>query len=119
MDSILNSVKKVLGIDEGYTAFDTDIIMHINSMLAIVNDLGIGPAEGFVIEDAEPTWDDFLGVGNPKFNDVKTYIYLRVRLLFDSSSLTSYALEAIKEQYKEIEWRLNVRREDESWVSPS
>lgn len=118
MDSILESVKKVLGIAADYTAFDTDIIMHINTALNVVTDLGVGPAEGYAIEDAAPTWEDFLGANNPKFNSVKTYVYLRVRYLFDPPT-TSFALEAQKEQYKEQEWRINVRREDESWVSPS
>lgn len=117
MDSILSSVKKVLGLEEDYEAFDVDIIMHINSMLSVVNQLGVGPEEGFSIEDKEATWEQFLGT-DPRKNDVKTYIYLRVRLLFDPPS-TSHALAAVKEQYKELEWRINVEREGTAWVAPS
>jgi len=116
-NSILDSVKKVLGIDKTYTAFDTDILMHINTILAVVTQLGVGPTEGYAIEDAQPTWVDFLGE-DPRLNDVKTYVYLRVRLLFDPPT-TSFTQDAIKEQYKELEWRINVHREDESWVAPS
>jgi hypothetical protein len=105
-DSILNSTKKVLGIEADYSAFDLDILMHINSVFTTLNQLGVGPVSGFMIEDAEPTWFDFLGA-NVNLNSVKSYVYLRVRLLFDPPS-TSYHLTAIKEQVKELEWRLNV-----------
>lgn len=108
-DSILNSTKKILGIDKDYTAFDVDVITHINTVFAVLNQLGIGPEEGFVIEDAVPTWDAFLG-DDPLLNSVKTYVYLRVRILFDPPT-TSFLLESLKEQYKELEWRLNVKRE--------
>lgn len=117
MDSILTTVKKVLGLAEDYTAFDVDIIMHINSILSVVNQLGVGPGEGFSIEDKAPTWEQFLGT-DPRKNDVKTYVYLRVRLLFDPPS-TSHAIASVKEQYKELEWRINVEREGTEWTSPS
>lgn len=110
-DSILTSTKKILGIEEDYTAFDTDIIIHINTILDVLHQLGIGPDEGFMIEGKEETWDDFLG-GDILLNDVKTYIYLRVRLLFDPPT-TSYLIEALTNQYKELEWRINVKREEE------
>lgn len=116
-DSILTSTKKILGIDADYTAFDVDIIMHINTVFSVLNQLGIGPENGFVIEDATATWDTFLGA-DPLLNSVKTYVYLRVRLLFDPPT-TSFLLAAMKEQYQELEWRLNVKREGESWTSPS
>lgn len=115
-ESILNSIKKVLQIAEEYTAFDTDIILHINSVFSTLNDLGIGPAEGFAIEGPLETWDAYLG-GDLRMNSVKTYMYLRVRLLFDPPT-TSYLITSAKEQLKEIEWRLNVRREGETWVNP-
>lgn len=116
MDSILSSVKKVLGFEEGYTAFDTDIIMHINTMLRVVKDLGVGES-AFRVEDKNQTWEQFLG-SDPRFDDVQTYIYLRVRLIFDPPA-TAHALAAIKEQYKELEWRINVEREGTAWTAPS
>lgn len=116
-DSILTSTKKVLGIDEGYTAFDPDIIMHINSVLSTLTQLGVGPDTGFMIEDDAPIWSDFLG-DDPRFNSVKSYTYLRVRLLFDPPS-TGYLVTALNEQVKELEWRLNVVREGESWTDPN
>lgn len=116
-DSILDSTKKILGIEPDYTAFDQDITMHINSVFATLNQLGIGPNNGFAIEDADSEWEDFLG-DDPRLNSVKTYIYLRVRLLFDPPS-TSFLLNSMKEQLQEIEWRLNVHREGESWMNPN
>jgi hypothetical protein len=107
--SILTSTKKVLGISEEYTAFDVDVIMHINSVFTTLNELGIGPVEGFQIEDASTTWEDYLDA-EMNFNSVKSYMYLRVRLLFDPPN-TSYLINALKEQAKEMEWRLNVVRE--------
>lgn len=115
-DSILTSTKKVLGLDESYTAFDADVIMHINSVFSTLNQLGIGPPNGYAIADASATWDAFLG-SDLRLNSVKTYVYLRVRLLFDPPT-TSYLLQSMQEQIKELEWRLNVYREEGAWVSP-
>jgi hypothetical protein len=115
-DSILISTKKALGIDASYTAFDPDIIMHINSVFGILNDLGLGPINGFMIEDDTALWDDYLE-GDLNLNSVKTYIYLRVRMLFDPPQ-TSYLINALEAQYKELEWRLSVRREDTEWIAP-
>lgn len=117
IDSILTSIKKILGIDENYTIFDPDIIVHINSVFSTLNQLGIGPEAGFAIEDADPTWADFLD-DDPRLNSVKTYVYLRVRLLFDPPT-TSYLITALQEQARELEWRLNVQREGVSWVDPN
>ena len=114
--SILMSTKKVLGIEDNYTPFDSDITIHINSVLFTLNQLGVGPSEGFAIEDADPTWEDFLG-DDPNWNAVRTYVYLRVRMYFDPPA-TSYLLTTIKEQISELEWRLNVQREGESWTRP-
>lgn len=115
-DSILNSTKKNLGLAEGYTEFDPDVIMHINTVFSILNQLGVGPEDGFMIDDETDTWEDFLG-DDPNLNVVKTYVYLRVRHLFDPPG-TSYHLNAAKEQYQELEWRLNTYREGKSWVEP-
>lgn len=109
MESILDSTKKVLGLDSSYTAFDVDVTMHINSVFATLQQLGVGPAEGFAIADKDTKWAAYLG-GDLNLNQVKSYIYLRVRLLFDPPA-TSYAQEAMARQIKEIEWRLSVYRD--------
>lgn len=115
--SILTSVKKNLGIAEDYTAFDEDILMHINSVFSTLTQLGLGPIEGFDIADKTAVWSDFLGT-NKKLNSVKTYVYLKVRLLFDPPS-TSYLIAAMEKQVEEIGWRLNVTREETDWVDPN
>lgn len=117
MSSILNDVKKVLGLDAGYTAFDVDVMMHINSVFSTLNQLGLGQDEGFMIEDATADWSEFLGA-DIRLNAVKTYVYLRVRLLFDPPT-SSYALAAMNEQAKELEWRLNVQVEHTRWTDPT
>lgn len=117
-DSILTSTKKVLGIDESYTAFDVDVIMHINSAFSTLHQLGVGPPNGFAIETAEAKWDAFLGEGeDPRLNTVKSYVYLRVRLLFDPPG-TSYLINAINQQIEEMVWRLNVSREETDYIDP-
>lgn len=106
MESILTSIKKLLGIDEDYTQFDSDIIIHINSVLMTLTQIGVGPSEGFFIEDDSAYWTDFIPDLN-KLQAVKTYIYLKVRLLFDPSSLGSATLSAYERQIQELECRLN------------
>lgn len=108
-DSILTSTKKILGIDANYTAFDLDVMTHINAAFSSLAQLGVGPVDGFMIEDERATWDDFV-VPMRHLNMVKTYIYLKVRLIFDPPA-TSFHLEAMKEQIQEFEWRLNTARE--------
>lgn len=103
MDSVLNSIKKLLGIQESYTIFDADLIMHINSTFAMLNQIGIGPKEGFMIEDSYTTWDEYITKANESM--VKSYIYLKVRLLFDPPSNNSLT-ESINRQLSELEWRL-------------
>lgn len=114
--SILTSTKKMLGIDADYTVFDLDIITHINSVFSILTQLGVGPAEGFMIEDDSTEWSDFI-VDDLQYNTVKTYVFLRVRMLFDTPE-TSYLLDAMEKQIAELEWRLNVHREETGWVDP-
>lgn len=111
-ESILTSVKKLVGIESDYEHFDPDIISHINSTLMTLTQLGVGPAEGFIIEDEESTWGDFLGDAKTiqKLVAVKTYIGLKVRLIFDPPS-NSFVLDALKRQADELEWRLNVQAE--------
>lgn len=114
--SILISTKKILGIDAQYTAFDLDIITFINLAFSSLNQLGLGPVEGFYIEDETSNWEDF-DVPSNQINAVKTYVYLKVRLMFDPPS-TSFAIEALNNQIREHEWRLNVFREETAWALP-
>ena len=106
MDSILTSIKKLLGITEEYENFDQDIIMHINSAFMILNQLGVGPKSGFSISDKSSTWDEFIPESS-NLEAVKTYIHLKVKLMFDPP-ISSTVIEAIKSQINELEWRLNV-----------
>lgn len=113
MESILTSIKKLLGIAEEYTQFDNDIIMHINSVFTTLTQLGVGPSEGFFIEDDSAYWSDFIE-DLSKLQAVKTYMYLKVRLLFDPSSLGSATLASYERQIQELEWRMNVIAESDS-----
>ena len=106
MDSILTSIKKLLGIAEDYTNFDTDIIIHINSVFSILTQLGVGPSEGFSISDENDVWSDFIN-DSTKIELVKTYIYLKVRLIFDPPQSSS-VIDAMNRTISELEWRLNV-----------
>lgn len=109
MESILTSIKKLLGIAEEYTQFDADLIMHINSVFSILTQLGVGPSNGFSIEDDSATWDEFIPEGQ-NVELVKSYIHLKVKLLFDPP-LTSAVIEAMNKNIGEFEWRLNVAAE--------
>lgn len=115
-DSILISTKKILGIDESYTVFDVDIMTHINSVFTTLSQLGVGPAEGFFIEDDTAVWEDYI---TPEMNvsAVKSYVYLRVRLLFDPPA-TSFHIASLKEQITELEWRLNVQVDTAPYPPP-
>lgn len=114
--SILTSTKKILGLAEDYTAFDLDVITHINTAFSTLTQLGVGPVDGFMIEDETADWADFI-VQDFQNNSVKSYVYLRVRQIFDPPS-TSYLIAAYDTQVKELEWRLNVHREETQWVDP-
>ena len=114
--SILTSTKKVLGIAADYTAFDLDIITHINTAFSTLTQLGVGPVAGFAIEDDTAVWADFY-VDDIQYNAVKSYVFLRVRMLFDPPQ-TSYLITAMEKQIQELEWRLNVHREETGWVDP-
>lgn len=110
IESILDSVKKVLGIDPSYTVFDEDIMMHINATFGELQQLGIGPDNGFEITDNEFKWSDFLPVSDPVYNMAKSFTVLSVRLLFDPPA-TSFAIESMQKQIDKLGWRLNVHRE--------
>ena len=106
MESILTSIKKMLGITEEYEHFDADLIMHINSVFMILTQLGVGPSTGFSIKGADETWDAFLPEGQ-QLELVKSYMFLKVKLIFDPP-LGSAVIEVMNRQISEFEWRLNV-----------
>lgn len=109
MQSILTSIKKMLGIVEDYKHFDQDIIIHINSAFMILTQLGVGPPSGFMIYDENSLWSDFI-TDKAKIEAVKSYVYLKVKLLFDPPS-NSAVIESINKTIAELEWRLNVTAE--------
>ena len=107
MESILTSIKKLLGVPEEYKQFDDDIIMHINTVFLNLTQLGVGPNEGFSIEDDSAYWDDFVAVtSNAQLQAIKSYMYLKVKLLFDPP-LSSAVIESTNRMIAELEWRLN------------
>lgn len=104
MESILTSVKKLLGITEEYKHFDADIIMHINTIFATLKQLGVGPKNGYMIADEYAVWNDFIGE-EKLLESVKTYVYLRVRLIFDPPT-NSAVIESMNRLIAELEWRI-------------
>lgn len=104
--SILDSIKKLLGIPSESTEFDTDILIHINSVFSILTQLGVGPSSGFSIEDSSAEWSDFIG-DDARLSDVKSFVYLKTRLLFDPPA-SSAAMDAMNRMASELEWRINV-----------
>lgn len=117
--SILKSTKKVLHIGPDDASFDLDILMHINSAFSTLTDLGVGPREGFAVEDAAVEWKAFLSSPDdlPMLSKVKTFVFLQTRLLFDPPG-TSFLLEAFDKQIQESLWRISTRREETNWVDP-
>ena len=106
MESILNSIKQLLGIPAEHTTFDPDIIMNINTVFLTLNQIGVGTESVFAISSNTETWSDFLGEQETELNAVKSYIYLKVRMIFDPPQ-SSAVMEAIKANIAELEWRLN------------
>ena len=110
MLSILTSIKKLLGVEEDDTHFDTDIIIHINSAFFILQQLGLGPETGFIIEDKTAEWTDIIG-SRIDVEAIKTYIYIKVKLVFDPPP-TSYGVEAFERSITQTEWRLTNQLEE-------
>ena len=108
-ESILTSVKKALGPEEDYEHFDPEIIMYVNSVLATLTELGVGPVEGFMIQDKGAKWNDFIS-DDKLLNLVPTYVYLKVKLLCDPPTAGA-VLEAMERQASQYEWRINVAAE--------
>ena len=115
MESILLSIKKLLGIMPEYTHFDDDIIIHINTAFATLNQLGVGPKGGFMIVDENSAWEEYTTETN--LNMVKTYIYLKVRLLFDPPT-SSVLVESINRSIAELEWRIFLEGDSKPEQSP-
>ena len=109
MESILTSIKKMLGITEEYEHFDVDIIFHINSVFATLNQLGVGPTTGFTISDKTSTWDDFLSAEHWFAPWVKSYVYAKVKIVFDPPQ--GSAMDSFNKIIQEHEWRINVAAE--------
>ena len=110
-DSILNSIKKLIGLDPDYTEFDTDLIIHINSVFLDLEQLGAGSQEGFFIEGSTETWDDFLPDDPLVLNSIKSYMYLKVKKLFDPPTSSS-AMDSLNSLIDRFEWRINVAIEN-------
>ena len=109
MESILTSIKKLLGPEETDTQFDEDIIIYINSAIMRLNQLGVGPSEGYSIKDKENEWSELIGT-RKDLDAVKSYIYLKVRLIFDPPQ-SGFLVDAIKSQITELESTLNIQAE--------
>jgi hypothetical protein len=115
--SILDDTKKLLGLAPDYTAFDTDVIIHINTVLSTLSQLGLGSDGGMSIIDNTVTWTSLFG-SDPKLNNIKSYMFMRVKMMFDPPQ-TSFALDAYNKQIQELEWRINVQREGQWWTDPN
>lgn len=111
-ESILDSIKNSLGIEEDETAFDDDLIMHINSVFGVLNQLGVGPTTPYFITNASTTWDNFTNLPKGTIEYVKTYVYLKVKMIFDPPG-SSITMEAMKKHADEYEWRLMIAMEQQ------
>lgn len=107
MGSILTSIKKLLGIDEEDVSFDTDIMIHINSAITILSQMGIGPSNGFIVTSKDQSWSDYITSTTINLEGVKTYIYLKVKLIFDPPT-NSITVDAINKNLSELEWRMTL-----------
>lgn len=109
MDSILTSIKKLLGLPESATEFDGDLMVFINNEINVLRQMGVGPLDGYRVTSADQTWADYIG-DEPRFDMIKDAVYLRVKILFDTPQ-SGIVLECLKEQLKEAEWRLATEME--------
>ena len=112
-NSILLSIRRLVGSGENNDDFDGDLIIHINTVLSILNQLGVGPDNGFSIEDATATWTDFLGDDSAYINMVRSYMAAKVRILFDPP-VSSAVLSSLERTCTEFEWRSNVAAENKN-----
>lgn len=115
--SILTGTKKVLGLDSTDTSFDYDVLTFINAAFStLCDDLGVGPPV-FVVEDESATWQDFISDDDAMLSECRTYVFLRVKMLFDPPT-TSYLINAYKDQLEEHVWRISRRREAVRYTDP-
>jgi hypothetical protein len=105
-ESILTSVKQALGVEAEYNVFDNDIMMHINSVFMILYQIGVGPSRPFRIEDEYNAWDEFIPMDDLRFGAVQSYVYAKVRMMFDPPSASAHK-DALNQMISELEWRLN------------
>lgn len=112
-ESILMSIKKLLSLDPENSDFDTDILLHINSVFSVLQQLGIGPEEGFYIDGANQSWGDYLGDDALHLNMVRTYVAAKVRILFDPP-VSSAVMDSLNRVCSEFEWRANVAAENKN-----
>ena len=115
-DSIFLTIKQMIGGFESYTyesadAFDLDLLIHINTALSILCQIGVGPEDGFSITGSEETWEDFVS-NRPDMAMIKSYVYMQVRLYFDTSDLNTGLVQSMKDSIKELEWRLKAAAEE-------
>lgn len=110
LNSILDDTKKALGLAWDYAAFDSEIIMHINSVLADLNQLGVGPADGLIIVNSSDTWDELIA-SEKRLNHVKSYIHLRVKMLWDPPTV-GYVLTSMEKMIEKAEWRVMVAQDE-------
>ena len=112
-DSILNTIKKMLGLDPEYDAFDQELVVFINTALSNLHQIGVGPANGFMINGSEESWSELLPAEvTPSIQNVKSYIYITVKMLFDPPGATNHS-NALNESLKELTWRISVKREED------
>ena len=105
MESILTTVKNLLGIDEEDVSFDTDVIVSINTAIPSLSQMGIGPPNGFIVISADNTWSEYIGDSLVNLEGVKTYLYLKTKLIFDPPT-NSTVIQSIENNLKELEWRM-------------
>ena len=106
-ESILQTIRRMIGPSMLDSEFDTDLVVHINSVLFDLNELGVGPKEGFVVTGDTETWEDFLGEGVKNLEAVKTFVFLKVKMIFDPPTVGG-VIAAYEKLIKEYEWRINV-----------
>lgn len=116
IQSILEATKKALGLHKEIEDFDPELVMFINAAFAKLQQLGVGPPQGFEISGYDEVWDDFTQ-HKEMLNDVKVFVYLQVRFVFDPPSISTLS-SALSEQLKEVTWRINTKREDSEWNDP-
>ena len=115
-ESILSTIKKLLGVTDDYDYFDQDLLIHINSALMSLSQIGVRPSQDFYTLDKDTTWSEYLGYDyqeNIDFGSIKSYIYLKVKLLFDPPQ-NSFTIEAINKMITEMEWRINIVSENQN-----